>query len=425
MYNIQGKFIFSEEEFTNSQILREAIDWQKYADDATGANKYADDATWANDYYNKKSGESSFENNITNTPIPTLNPITTKKEVTEKPSSTSYPTTSYPTNQNTSFRKKECNYQSCDGRCTKYKNDKAWCYVSDNSSCTDIKTGQGGDWSEKACENLPSNYKLEESINTTDNSSKNTTKKEKVKLDFKYVYLLWILASVYYFSCVIFYTSECIKYGIVDDINIDELTYLDHIRIPIGLSFATFILSILVLNMTNFDKYDKSDFGKRMNSLAKASQVGNNNINDEPDEGCNYTFKYRTQNKKHSYNGYDYCYLNPECAINENSKSYCSKQSTGKASNEYIKKTNRINNINRYISDDNDDEPDEGCNMMYKYRTQNIKHSYNGYGFCYSDPECAIDENSQFICNKEWTGKGSREYIKMTDRMNGFSVSIN
>ena len=339
--------------------------------------------------------ESSIENNKTNTPIPniisTSNPTSNPtSDPTSNPTInlTNYPTTRYQTNSpNTSNITNN----------TIRKNKKN---TTDNS--------------------LRNNNK-----NTIENSSTNTTKKEKVKLDFKYVYLVWIFSSVYYFSCIFFYESECRKYGLISGKPISELSYFEKIMIPIGLIYATSILSSLVLRLTNLDNIDKSDTGKTMNALAKISQIGNINYNDKQDKGCNLRFKYRTKNKKHSYYGYGYCYLDPDCAIDENSKSYCDKEWTGKASNEYIKRTNRMNNISVYIGDDNDDEPDEGCNMKYKYRTQNIKHSYNGYDFCYSHPECAIDENRRVLCsyNNEWVGKASNEYIKSTNRINKISIT--
>ena len=67
-----------------------------------------------------------------------------------------------------------------------------------------------------------------------------------------------------------------------------------------------------------------------------------------------------------------------------------------------------------------DEGVDEGCNSGYKYRTQNIKHSNNGYDYCYHSLDCAIDEdNSRNYCIKDWVGRASKEYIARADRING------
>tara|TARA_B100002019_G_C21052318_1_gene489865 strand:+ start:46 stop:735 length:690 start_codon:yes stop_codon:yes gene_type:complete len=187
--------------------------------------------------------------------------------------------------------------------------------------------------------------------NITSTTSPITTKKETVKLDYKYVYLVWILLFIYCFSCIFFFQSECRKYGLINNKSFDELTYLEIISIPIGLCIGFFILSFFVLYLTNMRKFDKNDTGEIVNNNYEFDE----DVDEGVDEGCNSRYKYRTQNVKHSYNGYDYCYHTLDCAIDEDkSSNYCTKEWVGKASKEYIVRADRINrlsiNRNRFFN---------------------------------------------------------------------------
>lgn len=176
----------------------------------------------------------------------------------------------------------------------------------------------------------------------TSTTSSITKKKETVKLDYKYVYLVWILLSIYCFSCIFFFQSECRKYGLIDNKSFDELTNLEIISIPIGLYIGGFILSFFVLYITNMRKFDKSDTGEIVNNNYEFDK----DVDEGVDEGCNSRYKYRTQNVKHAYYGYDYCYNTHDCAIDENkSRNYCTKEWVGRASKEYIIRADRINRL--------------------------------------------------------------------------------